>query len=91
MHIGWITRRLRTMRLLKRICLAVSGDLGPSCRALGGHGAILRLVHRTGLRLGCEEDQGQAVVPELEILGDNIGREGRTPLDCHLKAIRDWS
>ncbi len=28
---------------------------------------------------------------KLEILGDDVGREGRQPLDCHVKAIREWS
>ena len=44
-----------------------------------------------GFGLGAKNTTSKAGVPDLEVLGDNIGREGRTPLDCHLKAIREWS
>ena len=44
-----------------------------------------------GFGLGAKKTRGKACVTQLEILGDDIGREGRMPLDCHVNAIREWS
>ncbi|MAB81808.1 MAG: hypothetical protein CMJ24_00005, partial [Phycisphaerae bacterium] len=44
-----------------------------------------------GFGLGAKKTKDKAVVPELDILGDRVGREGREALDHHIQAIRDWS
>ena len=44
-----------------------------------------------GFGLGAKKTKGKACVTELEILGDKVGREGREPLDHHLRAIKEWS